>query len=89
MDKALSFDSWKDLWYLICEIRHYTLDDIVIYTGYTEEEIYNKRYIMSNLRQFPNIIIKFGRFIPNQKPHFDEILGVKLASDNQYARKIS
>lgn len=83
------FDSWEDLWYLICEIRHYTLDDIVIYTGYTEEEIYNKRYIMSNLRQFPNIIIKFGRFIPNQKPHFDEILGVKLASDNQYARKIS
>ena len=82
-------DSWEDLWELICEIRHYTLDDIVIYTGYTEEEIYNKRYIMSNLRQFPNIIIKFGRFIPNQESHYDEILGVKLASDNQYAERIS
>lgn len=83
------FDSWEDLWYLICEFRHYTLDDIVIYTGYTEEEVYNKRYIMSNLRQFPNIIIKFGRFIPNQKPHYDEVLGVKLISDNQYAKRIS
>jgi len=82
-------DSWEDLWELICELRHYTLDDIVIYTGYTEEEIYNKRWIMSNLRQFPNIIIKFGRFIPNQKPHYDEILGVNLASDNQYAERIS
>lgn len=82
-------DSWEDLWYLICEFRHYTLDDIVIYTGYTEEEVYNKRYIMSNLRQFPNIIIKFGRFIPNQKPHYDEVLGINLISDNQYAKRIS
>lgn len=83
-------DSWEELWYLICEFRHYTLDDIVIYTGYTEEEVYSKmHYIINNLKQFPNIIIKFGRFIPNQKPHYDEILGVKLISDNQYAKKIS
>jgi hypothetical protein len=37
----------------------------------------------------PNIIIKYGRFIPNHQPHYDEILGVKLASDNQYAERIS
>ena len=84
------FDSWEELWYLICEFRHYTLDDIIIYTGYTEEEIYGKmHYIINNLKQFPNIIIKYGRFIPNQQPHHDEILGVNLASDNQYAKKIS
>ena len=37
---------------------------------------------------FTNIIIKFGRYIPNQKPHYDEVLGVNLASDNQYAERI-
>ena len=37
------------------------------------------------LSKFANVIIKFGRFIPNQKPHFDEVLGVELASPNQYA----
>lgn len=83
------FDSWEDLWQLICEIRNITVDDIVIYTGYTEEEIYNKRYILHNLKQFPNIIIKFGRFIPNQPHHYDEILGVELSSPNQYAERIS
>lgn len=82
-------DTWEDVWRLICKFREQTLDDIVIYTGYTEEEVYNKRYIMNNLKQFPNIIIKFGRFIPDQKPHYDKLLGVNLASDNQYARKIS
>lgn len=82
-------DEWEDLWHCICEFRHYTLDDIIIYTGYTEEEVYNMRYVLSNLKQFPNIIIKFGRYIPNQKPHYDEVLGVELASDNQYAKVIS
>ena len=32
-----------------------------------------------------NIIIKFGRFIPDQKSTFDSVLGVELASQNQYA----
>lgn len=83
------FDSWDDLWKLICEFRHYTLDDIVIYSGYTQDEIYSKKYITDNLRQFPNIVIKYGRYIPNRNYHYDEILGIKLASDNQYAEKIS
>lgn len=62
------------------------LDDIVIYTGYYKEEIEDK---IQKLQEYPNIIIKYGRFIPNQESHFDEILGVKLASENQYAEKIS
>ena len=41
------------------------------------------------LSQFKNIIIKYGRFIPNHKPHNDEVLGINLASDNQYAERIS
>ena len=82
-------DSWDDLFYCIAEFRKFTSDDIIIYTGYTEEELYNLRYVMSNLRQFPNIIIKVGRYKPRQQPHYDEVLGINLASDNQYAKKIT
>ena len=61
-------------------------DDFVIYTGYYKEEIIPE---IETLKEFHNIIIKFGRYKPNEKEHYDEILGVKLASDNQYAEKIS
>jgi hypothetical protein len=40
------------------------------------------------LWDYKNIIIKYGRYIPNQTPHYDEVLGVYLASDNQYAVRI-
>ena len=80
------FDSWTDLYSFIFMFRSISNDDIVIYTGYTKCEITDKVEI---LKQFPNIIIKFGRYIPNQQPHYDEVLGVDLASDNQYAEKIS
>lgn len=61
-------------------------DDFVIYTGYYKDEIIDK---VNRLRNFENIILKFGRYIPNQEKHCDEVLGVYLASDNQYAEKIS
>lgn len=78
-------------------------DDIVIYTGYTEEELeQGVRYvdgktqksevhknIWETLQNYENIIVKFGRFIPEQEAHFDQVLGVSLASLNQYAKKIS
>ena len=41
------------------------------------------------LKAFPNIVLKIGRFIVGYEPHEDPILGVMLASDNQYAIKIS
>lgn len=80
------FDSWDNLSNLIVEFREHTKDDIVIYTGYKKEEI---SYAIDWLHLFPNIVVKFGRFIPNQQSHYDEVLGVKLASDNQYAEVIS
>jgi pyruvate-formate lyase-activating enzyme len=61
-------------------------DMVVIYTGYYPEEIQERIY---QLKQYKNIIVKFGRYIPDNKPHYDKVLGVKLASDNQYAVKIS
>ena len=35
----------------------------------------------------PNLIIKYGRFIPNQKGYDNLLLGVKLASPNQWAER--
>lgn len=61
-------------------------DTVIIYTGYNEDELTKE---IEQLKNYNNIIIKFGRYIPNQKEHFDETLGVNLASDNQYAKQIS
>ena len=82
------FDSEEDLLILISYLRVSTQDDIVIYTGYKKEEI-QERDIYKYLLNAKNIIIKFGRFIPNQTPHYDDILGINLVSDNQYAERIS
>jgi hypothetical protein len=79
------FDTFEDLWSFIFLFRSVSQDDIVIYTGYNEDEIKEK---VDLLKTQSNIIIKFGRYIPGQQPHYDELLGVNLASDNQYAEKI-
>jgi len=81
------FDSPEDLVNLIREFRKHTLDDIVIYTGYYEYEIDN--FLLDFLKESKNIIVKFGRFIPNSTSIYDEILGIKLASNNQFAKIIS
>lgn len=79
-------DSLDSLIPLVTLFRLHTQDPIIIYTGYTEEEA---KQAVEELRNYPNIIIKFGRFVPNATPRYDEVLGVTLVSDNQYAVKIS
>lgn len=79
-------DSFNEVLEFIQNLRQYCLDDVVIYTGYYADEIRDKLEILKN---YPNIIVKFGRFIPNQKSRFDDVLGINLASDNQYAEQIS
>ena len=81
------FDSLQALFNFIELARIFTNDDIVIYTGYTEEE--SVEIIKELISLADNIIVKFGRFIPDQESHYDEVLGVNLASPNQYARRIS
>lgn len=82
------FDSEENLAMLVTYLRIATQDDIVIYTGYTKDELAD-RGIYKFLFSYENIVIKFGRFIPNHQPHYDPVLGIHLASDNQYAERIS
>ena len=80
------FDTFNDLYSLVEAFRAKTNDPIIIYTGYYEAEIFCE---LQTLKEFPNIIVKFGRYIPHQTPHHDDVLGVDLASNNQYAEQIS
>ena len=80
------FDSVDVLLELVEEFRKYSLDDIVVFTGYRKEELVE---VLPKLRKFQNIIIKFGRFIPGDTKHYDEVLGINLVSNNQYAERIS
>ena len=80
------FDSFGDLVDLIVEFREKYDDPIIIYTGYTEQEA--ATYVDA-LKKFTNIIVKFGRFRPDQPHHVDEILGVELVNPEQYAKRIS
>lgn len=85
------FDSPDDLRNFVHLLRHeYNIyDDIVIYTGYTKEEL-EPTGLISRLKAEAgiNLIIKYGRFVPGCEKHFDEVLGVYLSSDNQYAERI-
>jgi hypothetical protein len=76
-------DSWEDLSEFITKFRERFMDPIVIYTGYTESEL-----TLDQVKCFVTygIIVKFGRYVPGQKPHYDPVLGINLISDNQYAR---
>ena len=66
--------------------RHKCKDDVVIYTGYCKDEVKDQ---LEQLKKFENIVVKFGRFIPRCERHFDDVLGVYLASPNQFAERIS
>ena len=91
------FDSAEDLYEFVRTLRedYQCNDDIVIYTGYTEYELTiddtgrTEEASYNWLKHYPNIYIKFGRYIYGQEPHFDEVLGVRLASNNQYGKKVS
>lgn len=66
------------------------LDKFVIYTGYNPDEVISRvEEIYNIVKDKLTLIVKFGRFVPGQKPHLDDVLGVELASDNQFAKKIT
>lgn len=79
-------DSLAEVLDFIRAFRQCSQDYIIIYTGFKKTEL-NKEIAL--LQEFPNIIMKFGRFLPDRIKRYDTTLGVYLASPNQYARKIS
>jgi len=84
------FEQWQEIAVFINKLRfgYECADDIVIYTGYYPDEAEVKT-ALDFLNTYPNIIVKFGRYIPNSSDRFDDVLGVKLSSINQYAERIS
>lgn len=81
-------DNMKQLLSLIYFLRKQTDVPVFIWTGYNERECAPLIWLIQH-KGWKNIYIKFGRFVPNCEQHYDEILGVKLASNNQYAKQIS
>lgn len=59
-------------------------DPFVIYTGYYPEEISEKIERLHGR----NVIVKYGRFIPDAMSRYDDLLGITLASDNQFAMEV-
>lgn len=90
------FDTTLEVMSLVDTIRYkYEIEDpIVIYTGYTYDEI-KKGYregkgcnkimaeLWQDLLQYGNLYVKFGRYDPSLPSYHNDILGVTLASDNQ------
>ncbi len=83
LEPMLQFD---EILNFIKLFRQYSLDEIVIYTGYYPDEI---REELNQLIKCKNIIVKFGRYIHNAPKTYDDILGVWLISNNQYAIKLN
>lgn len=77
------FDTFEQLYEFVKAFREVADDDIVVYTGYYEDEIED---MVDKIASF-HVIIKFGRFIEGQTKHYDTVLGVELASENQYAEE--
>lgn len=84
LEPFLQFDEMYDL---IEFVRLQGCNDLcIVYTGYYPNEITEQ---LERLKTLPNIIVKFGRYKPNQKSVFDECLGVELANKGQWAERIS
>lgn len=88
------FDDIHNVLHFIDDLRskYHNHDDVIIYTGYTKEEInekfHDEYYMLSFLGTNGSIYIKYGRFIPNKPKRYSNVLGVTLSSDNQYAEKV-
>lgn len=81
------FEQFEEMFNFIAKLRfnYHRPDTVVIYTGFNKTEISS---MIEALKPLGNIIVKFGRFVPNQEKKYDDVLGVYLASPNQYAEVI-
>lgn len=83
-------DSPLDCYTVAAALKRWKINnDLVIYTGYYPYEPGIDQIINSIAYLTPgHLIVKYGRYIPNQTSHYDPVLGVYLASDNQYGEII-
>ena len=81
------FEQFDELYQFISTLRYGfgCKDDVVIYTGYYHYEIPKE---VDRLSHFENIIIKFGRYVPISRPRYDAVLGITLASENQFGVRL-
>lgn len=73
------FDNFDIMLSLIHWFRVFFEDDIVIYSGYELKEI--EEYIKP-LSSY-NVLVKYGRYMPNKNHIYNEDLELYLSSDNQ------
>jgi pyruvate-formate lyase-activating enzyme len=59
---------------------------IIIYTGYTSDQFIRR---VPRIKEFPNVLIKYGSFNQNLRSFEHKEYGVNLASTNQHIQKIS
>ena len=81
------FQQFEEILDFITKLRkeYHCYDTVVIYTGFNKSEVSS---MIEKLKALGNIVVKFGRFIPNDTSHYDDVLGVSLSSTNQYAELI-
>ena len=93
VDRTQNKDSYTELLNFIRVLRstYSVKDPVIIFTGYSEDECNNQGFLTPFITNdhLNNVVVKFGRYIPDQEPHLDPVLGVKLSSDNQYAKYVS
>lgn len=75
------FDNFIEMLDFIHDFRLQSDDDIVIYTGYNKEEIDSQ---VKQIIPYGNLIIKYGRYLPDLPSYLNTDLMVVLASENQY-----
>lgn len=82
------FEQFEEIFEFIKCLRdtHNCTDDVVIYTGYREDELSDK---IEKLSAYKNVVVKFGRFKIGYNKHYDDVLGIMLANDEQYGKVIS
>jgi len=78
-------DNWVETKQFINDFRKITDMEIVLFTGYYPNEIMDK---LVELEHHEDIMFKFGRFNPINKPRFDDLGGVKLSTGNQYFKSL-
>lgn len=82
-------DSLIDVYTVAATLKYLEInDDFIIYTGYNKTEIPSR--VIQDLAELTpgHLIVKWGRYIPYQTPHYDPVLGINLVSDNQYGELI-